>query len=156
MTDISWMIFSSQHGISISVPVVGDDVSPWVKSQIQIFNTHSISIPAAASTQGYAGITYTGLVIRIGHGSLQQITCVIAHIPANRLQVAAETQDLVTVRGEITLTKANVLETSCFHSLFIDLQVLAFHWPTPNYSGQGLKPHLLGPLCGEWRACPWC
>lgn len=150
MTDISWMIFSSQHGISVSVPVVGDEVSPWVKSQIQLFNTHSVSIPAAASTQGYAGITYTG------HGSLQQITCVIAHIPANRLQVAAETQDLATVGGEITLTNANVSETSCFHSLFIDLQVLAFHWPTPNYSGQGLKPHLLGPLCGEWRACRWC
>ena len=78
----------------------------------------------AASTQGYSGITRTELGIRNVPSTLQQITRVVAHEPANTHQVAAETRDVATVRGEIVLTNMNALMASCSQSLFIDVWVL--------------------------------
>lgn len=51
---------------------------------------------------------------------LQGMACAIAHIPANKLQVAVEMQDSAMGRMEIMVTNANMSATSCFCSLFVE------------------------------------
>lgn len=122
------MTLSLQDGIGISVLVVGEDMRPWHKSQIQPFNERGISTTMVASMQGDASITRTELGVGKVPENYSYCSSRSCKYPSghSRNTRYGESQQIA-----LTNTNARMALSSC--SLFTELRVLSSCRPTPNY-----------------------